>query len=159
MSSQNRRDLSPGPHLPPSRDLLPGTPDRTRAAVAWGAAVGVVNAALPLLFWWLPGDTVYAVGLAVIASIYVGFAVADGRARVVVVESVVALVFVTVAAVALAGFDGATWMLVGGLVAHGFKDLWQHRTGFVSTTRWWPPFCVAVDWVAAAVIAVTVTVT
>jgi len=105
------------------------------------------------LFWWLPSNTVYAVVLAVIASIYVGFAVADGRAKGVAVESVVALAFVVLAAAALSDVAGATWILVGGLVAHGCKDLWQHRTHFVSTTRWWPPFCVAVDWVAAVAVS------
>lgn len=39
------------------------------------------------------------------------------------------------------------------LVAHGLKDLWQHRTQFVANTRWWPPFCLVVDFVAATVIA------
>ena len=34
------------------------------------------------------------------------------------------------------------------------KDLWQHRGQFVANTRWWPPFCLVVDWVAATVIAV-----
>jgi hypothetical protein len=34
--------------------------------------------------------------------------------------------------------------------------LWQHRTGFVANTRWWPPFCTTVDFVAAAFIAVSI---
>jgi hypothetical protein len=46
------------------------------------------------------------------------------------------------------------WLSVGALVAHGIKDLWQHRTQFVANTRWWPPFCLVVDFVAAAVISV-----
>ena len=48
-------------------------------------------------------------------------------------------VFVLVAAVAA---TASPWLLVAGLVGHGAKDLWQHRTGFVANTRWWPPFCV-----------------
>jgi hypothetical protein len=43
---------------------------------------------------------------------------------------------------------------VAGLAGHGLKDLWQHRTGFVAGTRWWPPFCATVDFVAAVLIAV-----
>ena len=31
---------------------------------------------------------------------------------------------------------------------------WQHRRQFVANTRWWPPFCLVVDWVAAAVLVV-----
>jgi hypothetical protein len=26
----------------------------------------------------------------------------------------------------------------------------------VANTRWWPPFCVVVDWVAAAIIAIAI---
>jgi hypothetical protein len=36
------------------------------------------------------------------------------------------------------------------------KDLWQHRRQFVANTRWWPPFCLVVDWVAATFIAVEI---
>jgi hypothetical protein len=46
------------------------------------------------------------------------------------------------------------WVAVAGLAAHGLKDLWQHRTQFVANTRWWPPFCATVDFVAAGLIAV-----
>ena len=43
-----------------------------------GIVVGLLQAATPLVFWWLDSATVYALGLAVIASVYVGFAVAGG---------------------------------------------------------------------------------
>src|SRR5690349_2467309 len=122
-------------------------------AVIWGAVWGALQAASPLAFWWLDASTVYALGLALIAAIYIGFAVADGRVPVIAVEASVATLFVVVAAVAI---TGSAWLLVVGLVGHGLKDLWQHRTQFVSTTRWWPPFCLAVDWVAAAIIAVEI---
>jgi len=124
-----------------------------RTAIAWGVVVGVVQAASPLAFWWLDPATVYALGLAAIAAIYIGFAVADGRPKVIAAESTVASVFVVVAAVAV---TGSVWLIVAGLVGHGLKDLWQHRRKFVSTTRWWPPFCLVVDWIAAALIAVAI---
>ncbi|MGY1806336.1 hypothetical protein ACI8AF_03115 [Blastococcus sp. SYSU D00669] len=122
-----------------------------RAPLLWGAVLGVVQAASPLAFPWLRPDTVYALGLALIAAVYIGFAVADGRPHVLAVEVVVAAVFVVLAAVALAA---TPWLLVAGLAGHGLKDTWQHRTGFVAGTRWWPPFCAAVDWVAAALVAI-----
>jgi len=99
---------------------------------------------------WLDSATVYALGLAVIASVYIGFAVADGRPKVIAVESGVTFGFVVVAAAAV---TGSPWLLVAGLAGHGLKDLWQHRTHFVANTRWWPPFCMVVDWVVAAIIA------
>ena len=122
-------------------------------AVAWGVVVGALQAASPLAFWWLDPSTVYAFGLVVIGAIYIGFAVADGRPKVIVAECIVASVFVVIAAIAV---TGSAWWVVVGLFGHGLKDLWQHRSRFVSTTRWWPPFCLVVDWVAATVIAVAI---
>ncbi len=113
-----------------------------RAVVRWGMLIGVAMAATPLAFWWVPAATVYAMGLTLIAAVYVGFAVADGRWRIIAVESTLAASFVVLAAVAV---TGSAWLLVAGLAAHGLKDLWQHRTQYVTGTRWWPPFCVAVD--------------
>ena len=121
-----------------------------RAPVVWGLAFGALQAASPLAFWWLGAATVYALGLVLIAAVYVGFAVADGRPAVIAVESSIATAFVIVAAVAV---TGSPWLLVLGLAGHGFKDLWQHRRQFVANTRWWPPFCLVVDWIAAAAIA------
>jgi hypothetical protein len=118
----------------------------TRAAIRWGIAVGAVNAALPAMIWWLDVATVHSMTIALIASVYIGFAVADGRPRVIAVECAVALLFVVIAATAVTGSE---WLLVAGHFGHGCKDLWQHRTHFVSGTRWWPPFCMAVDWVVA----------
>ena len=135
---------------------MTGAAVRTRRippAVVWGVVVGIAQALSPLAFWWLDPSTVYALELALIASIYIGFAVADGRPKVIVAESTVASVFVVVAAVAV---TGSVWLIVAGLVGHGLKDLWQHRRKFVSTTRWWPPFCLVVDWIAAALIAVAI---
>ena len=74
--------------------------------------------------------------------------------HVLVVETVVASAFVVVAAVSV---TGSAWLIVVGLADHGLKDFWQHRTQFVTNTRWWPPFCAGVDFVAAALIAVIIT--
>ena len=65
-----------------------------RTAILWGVVVGALQAASPLGFWWLFPATVYALGLAVIAFVYIGFAVADGRGRVIALECAVALAFV-----------------------------------------------------------------
>jgi hypothetical protein len=124
-----------------------------RAPLAWGAVFGVLQVAAPLAFPWLPPATVYALSLPLIAAVYLGFAVADGRRHVLAVETAVVAVFVVVAAAAV---TGSPWLIVAGLAGHGLKDMWQHRTGFVTGTRWWPPFCAAVDVVAAALIAVAI---
>src|SRR3954454_12830013 len=69
-----------------------------RTPVMWGAVWGVLQAASPIGFWWLPPATVYALEIALIAAIYIGFAVADGRPRIIAVESVVAGACVVTAA-------------------------------------------------------------
>jgi hypothetical protein len=92
--------------------------------VLWGVVVGGLQAASPLGFWWLDPATVYALSLILIAAVYIGFAVADGRRRVIAVEAGIAAVFVVVAA---AGVTGPAWLLVLGFAGHGLKDLWQHR--------------------------------
>jgi hypothetical protein len=131
----------------------PSAAASNRAAVLSGIGVGFVQAATPLVFWWLDSAIVYALGLAVVAAIYLGFAVADGRVKIIAIESSVAFTFVVVSAAAI---TATPWLLVVGFVGHGLKDLWQHRTQFVANTRWWPPFCMAVDLVVAAVIAVEI---
>jgi len=127
--------------------------ESVRGPALWGLVFGGLQAASPLVFWWLDTTTVYALGLVLIASVYIGFAVADGRPHVIGVETSVAALFVVVAAAAV---TASPWLLVLGLTGHGLKDLWQHRRQFVANTRWWPPFCLIVDWTAAAVIAVEI---
>jgi hypothetical protein len=124
-----------------------------RAPVIWGLIWGCLQAGSPLALFWLQDATVYALGLTLIAAVYIGFGVADGRPHVFVVETVVAAAFVVVAATAV---TGSVWLIVAGLAGHGLKDLWQERTGFVSNTRWWPPFCATVDFVAATLIALAI---
>ena len=96
----------PTPNPPAGRSL--------RAPVLWGVVWGVIQAAVPLGFWWLDPATVYALSLALIAAVYIGFAVADGRPTVVAVEAAVAAVFVVVGA---AGITGPAWLLVAGFGA------------------------------------------
>ena len=87
-----------------------------RAPVLWGVVWGVIQAAVPLGFWWLDPATVYALSLPLIAAVYIG------------------------------------------LAGHGCKDLWQHRSHYVANTRWWPPFCLVIDFVAAAILVVLLAV-
>jgi hypothetical protein len=121
--------------------------------VICGVIVGAIQAVSPLGFWWLEPKTVYALGLALIAAVYIGFGVADGRWQVIAAESSVAGFFVVIAAVSV---RGSAWLVVLGLAGHGLKDLWQHRVQFVRNTRWWPPFCATVDWVVAGLLATAI---
>ena len=129
-------------HIPHARPSL-------RGPILWGLVFGAIQAATPLGFEWLEPATVQALLLCFIAAVYVGFAVADGRPRVIAIESVIAAAFVVLAA---ASVTATAWLLVLGYAGHGLKDLWQERHLFVANTRWWPPFCACVDWVVALVL-------
>jgi hypothetical protein len=98
---------------------------------------------------------VLALSLALIAAVYIGFAVADGRSKVIAVECAVAGVFLVLAATAV---TATAWLLVLGFTAHGFKDAWQERSHYVVNTRWWPPFCAAVDWFVAGILVIEIAV-
>ena len=124
--------------------------DITRRALYWGIAVGVAQAALALAFWWVDLSTVHALMVVLIAAVYVGFAVSDGRTHVIAVECAVVVAFFVTAALAVVA---TPWIVVAMYLAHGAKDLWQHRTHFVRGTRWWPPFCFAVDIAVAGIVA------
>jgi hypothetical protein len=125
----------------------------TRRALGWGVAIGVVQAAIALAFWWLDLATVHALMIALIAAVYVGFAVADGRTNVIATEVVVVVAFFIAATIAV---TVTPWLLVAIYFGHGVKDLWQHRTQYVHGTRWWPPFCFAVDMTVASIVAIQI---
>jgi hypothetical protein len=69
------------------------------------------------------------------------------------VECAVAGGFVVLAATAV---TGTARLMVVGYAGHGLKDAWQERRQYVANTRWWPPFCAAVDWVVAAMLVVAI---
>jgi hypothetical protein len=121
--------------------------------IVWGLVFGGIQAASPLGFWWLDPATVHAISITLIAAVYIGFAVADGRPSVIAVESAVAAAFVVLAA---AGVTGSAWLLVVGYAGHGCKDLWQERYRYVANTRWWPPFCATVDVLVAAILTIEI---
>jgi hypothetical protein len=60
------------------------------------------------------------------------------------------IVFGVIQAAALLGF----WWLAPATV----YALALTLIAFVANTRWWPPFCLVVDWVAAAILVVLITV-
>ena len=122
-----------------------------RVPILWGLAFGAIQAASPLAFWWLDQATVQALLLALIAAVFCNcrrWQTEDPR--VIAVECTIAGGFVLLAA---AGVAGSAWLLVLGYAGHGLKDFWQERRHYVAGTRWWPPFCAAVDWLVAVVLA------
>ena len=122
--------------------------------VLWGLVIGVIQAGSPFAVRWLDAATVYALELVLIAAVYIGFAVADGRPRVIAVETAVAGLFAVLATTAV---TATAWLLVLGYAGHGLKDAWQQHRQYVANTRWWPPFCATVDWLLAAILIIAIT--
>jgi len=93
-----------------------------RAPVLWGVVFGFIQAAAPLGLWWLDPATVYALSLTLIAAVYIGFAVADGRPTVIAVES----------AIAAAGGRRSAWSSTGSS-----QRSWpcSSPSGSISTSR------------------------
>ena len=85
----------------------------------------------------------YPTVLIVIASYYVLFAAMIGSVETVLLESIVMAVFVIVA---VAGFRGSPWILVGGLAAHGVQDaVHSYIVANAGVPAWWPAWCLAYD--------------
>jgi hypothetical protein len=83
-------------------------------------------------------------GLAAVAGVYVGFAVADGRTSAIAVQSAALLVFVAVAAVGIV--EGSNALIGAGWIAHGVWDAIHHEHhGPTEVKTWYPPFCATAD--------------
>lgn len=138
------------------RDEKPMSNDPAHAANdrAGKAGAMLALASLPVHFALPPGASqqLAAVSLTLIAGIYVGFAVQDGRRRIVATEGAVALMF---AACALLGLWASAWVVPAAFALHGFWDLAHHRRVTTAMPRWYVPFCAIYDWVFAGGLAVS----
>lgn len=93
----------------------------------------------------------YPAIMIVIALYYVLFAVMGGSTRALLIESLVASVFI---AAAVWGFRSSLWMVVAALAAHGILDVFHGRViANPGVPIWWPQFCMTYDLVAAAYLA------
>lgn len=91
-----------------------------------------------------------AILLAGMATVYLGAALSEGRREHMLMESLVAGVFVMFATL---GVWGSPLFLVVGYLAHGLWDLAHHRNRVpTQIVAWWPPFCLVYDWVMAGAI-------
>lgn len=125
-------------------DVLTTVPKQWGGLIA-GLFLGLVAVSVGLI---LPSEMereFFAMLLFGIATIYLGFAVADGRPREIAIEVTVIVVF---GLLALGGLWFAPVLLVIGYFAHGIWDVVHHPHGVqTSIRRWYPPFCLVVDWV------------
>jgi hypothetical protein len=123
------------------------------AALVTGVILGGVTLIIPSL---LSADTAFgllAILLGMIASVYLGYALNDGRLRAFQVEYVGIVAFTALATIALARHSAA--LLALGYLAHGLWDLVHHRRGVDTRMPWWyVPVCLGYDTVVALYVLV-----
>lgn len=115
-------------------------------AVGAGLALAVARIAA-----WIGFDrdrAFYPVVLVVVASYYDLFAAIGGSPTALSVETVL---FAGFLGLAMIGFRTSLWVVVAALLAHGALDLVHGRViSNPGVPAWWPMFCLAYDWTAAA---------
>lgn len=122
-----------------------------RLPAAWGLALAAVTLVFHALIGRQAGIEAAAILLAMIAAVYVGFAISEGNRLAIGIEAAVALAF---GCAALAGLLFSPWFIVGALAAHAFWDLLHHRqNALAATPRWYVPFCALYDLASAAGLA------
>jgi hypothetical protein len=123
------------------------------AALVAGVIFGGVTLLIPSL---LSRDTAFgllAILLGMIASVYLGYALNDGRLRAFQAEYVGIVAFTALATIALARHSAL--LLALGYFAHGLWDLIHHRRGVDTRMPWWyVPLCLGYDTVVALYVLV-----
>ena len=114
-----------------------------KAAVA-GIVLSVVTIGIATLFPKSKTLDVFAILLAFIVAIYLGFALLDGHRREILVEIVISVFFFVLA---ILGLWVAPFFLVIGYFAHGIWDVLHHQKAIqTKMVSWWPFFCLFYDW-------------
>lgn len=109
---------------------------------AW-SVIGLASLAVHLVLPIDVSHTLAAMLLTLIAGVYIGFAFIDGRQSRILVESAVAIGFMTFAIWALLN---APLLLPLGYIGHAVWDFLHHTPLFnVKMPKWYVPACVVVD--------------
>jgi hypothetical protein len=145
--STDQRMRQPPPPSPVSALLRPVTQRGRRgwiAALAAGAIFGGVTLVVPALL--SPGDALgfLAILLGAIGAVYLGFVLADGRARQFGIESAGILLSGVLATVGLA--KSAPLVLAAGYLGHALWDSLHGHRGIHTRMPWWyVPLCIGFD--------------
>ena len=144
---------APARTLPLPAAITRGDTSGWLAALVAGVIFGGVTLIIPSL---LSRDTAFgllAILLGMIASVYLGYALADGRLRAFQVEYVGMVIFAGLATIALARHSAL--LLALGYLAHGLWDLLHHGRGVEVRMPWWyVPLCLGYDTVVAGYVLV-----
>jgi hypothetical protein len=120
---------------------------KVKAPSLTGSLLAVVTLPLHLMVSHQESVVTAAVILGLIAGIYIGFALVDGRVRWLVIECVIAIAFVSAAT---AGVMQWQWAIPIAYAVHGLWDWAHHSLVETHLPRWYVPMCAIYDWVAAA---------
>jgi len=110
-------------------------------------AVGVILGIIVGIFSTVVGldrdRALYPAILVVVASYYSLFAIMGGSNTALVLETILGLVFVLVAAV---GFRTNLWLVAAGITGHGVMDIFHHlMIDNRGIPAYWPMFCMSID--------------
>ena len=98
---------------------------------------------VPILKKYIPAKLFAATILIAMSFIYVGFAVAENTAEVIIIESIVALIFYFIAII---GYKQDSRILALGILFHGIWDSIHHFTSAAhDSPTYWPLYCFTVD--------------
>ena len=116
-----------------------------------GFGVAVLVCLFAMLTGFDRGRVFYSTLVVVVAHYYILFAVLGSSTSALVVESLVATVFL---AVAVLGFKKNLWLIVAGLVGHGVFDFFHHLLiQNPGVPVYWPGFCLSFDVLAGGFLA------
>lgn len=136
---------------PKSMPITASHPGVSHRAGKVGALLAVASLPVHFVMPIRASEHLAAITLALIAGIYVGFALQDGRLRIVATEVGIALAF---AGCALLGLWITPWAVPAAVALHGVWDLAHHRHVTTAIPRWYVPFCAIYDVVFALGLAV-----
>ena len=123
-----------------------------RQPVMSGIVLGMTLGLPHFLFNADVSSAIAGLTLALIAGVYIGFAISEKREMVIVHETAVATMFT------LAAFGAlfvSPWITPAALTAHGVWDLLHEhdRESLANPPSWYPRFCCATDLSLAAAIS------
>jgi hypothetical protein len=115
-----------------------------RREMAIGLGLGLAGLAFAPVLSSAQRTVFYGLLLAAVGAVYIGFAIADGRASAFAVQAVSASAFV---AIAYLGVTRDAPALIGaGWLAHAVWDAIHHEGhGPTEVRTWYPPFCAMAD--------------
>jgi hypothetical protein len=137
--------------LPAALDV--GTRGGWLAVLALGALLGALTLVVPILLSTDHAFGFLAVLLGMIAGVYLGFALRDGRVRAFRAEYVGIVAHGALATIALAANSPLT--LAAGYLGHAGWDAIHHtKTLDTIIPRWYVPLCIGYDVVVGAYILI-----